>query len=160
MGMRNPLGRKEGGSGRGGRKGGRGKGKKAKEEDEDEGASARLEAKREVLKAADLFRAEGLLKHGLEVCLEGLTVVCDMVIAVEAPVRAHGSGPEGTRRIAKDYFVANGRLIRVWRVCVCVCVCVCGEASAGASTTRSILTRPGCMCSRLCMCHVCVRSYA
>ena len=82
-------------------KGEEGKGKGAKERDENDGG-------REVQKAADLFQAEGLLKHCLETFGRGLTVGT----AVAALVWMHGSGPEA-RRMATEYFVWNCREIQV-----------------------------------------------
>ena len=63
---------------------------------------------REVLKAADMFQAEGLLKHCLEAFGKGLTVGT----AVEGLVWAHGSGPEAARRVAEAYVVAQARAIQ------------------------------------------------
>jgi hypothetical protein len=54
---------------------------------------------REVLTAADLFQAEGLLKHCLEAFGGGLMVGT----AVEALVWAHGSGLEEARRLTAEY---------------------------------------------------------
>jgi hypothetical protein len=64
---------------------------------------------REVLKAADLFQAEGLLKHCLEAFGGGLTVGT----AAEALVWAHLSGPEEARQMATEYFVGKVRQIQV-----------------------------------------------
>jgi hypothetical protein len=75
-GGRGKGGGKGGGKGKGksgskGKSNGKGKGKEAADSEEDEGAGrAALELK--VLKAADLFQAEGLLKH----CLEGFRGGC------------------------------------------------------------------------------------
>ena len=77
-----------------------------KDGDGREGGDAEV---REVLKAADLFQAEGLLMH----CLEAFGGRLAVGTAVEALVWAHGSGPEGARRIATDYFVRKGREIQV-----------------------------------------------
>jgi hypothetical protein len=59
-----------GGRGKGGGKGG---GKEAAGSNDDEGAG-RAALELEVLKAADLFQAEGLFKHCLEGFRRGLTV--------------------------------------------------------------------------------------
>jgi hypothetical protein len=64
---------------------------------------------REVLKAADLFRLEALLEHCVEAFGRGLTVDT----AVEALVWAHSDGPAEARTVATEYFVENGRRIRV-----------------------------------------------
>ena len=102
-----------GGQGRGGGQGGsKGKGKgKGKEAagSEDEVGAGRGALELEVLKAADLFQAEGLLKHCLEAFGGGLTVGT----AVEALVWAHGSGPEEARRVATEYVVMHAKAIKV-----------------------------------------------
>jgi hypothetical protein len=64
---------------------------------------------REVLKAADLFRLEALLEHCVEAFRRGLTVDT----AVGALVWAHIDGPAEARTVATEYFVRNGRRIRV-----------------------------------------------
>jgi hypothetical protein len=64
---------------------------------------------REVLKAADLFRLEALLEHCVEAFRRGLKVDT----AVEALVWAHIDGPAEARTVATEYFVRNGRRIRV-----------------------------------------------
>ena len=69
----------------------------------------RRDLAREVLKAADLFQAEGLLKHSLEAFKTGLRVGS----AVEGLVWAHLKGPEAARQIATEYFVRHGRRVRV-----------------------------------------------
>ena len=66
----------------------------------------------EVLKAADLLRAEGLLQHCLESFRGGMTVAT----AVEELVWAHQEGPAEAREMATDFFVRNRKAIRV-RVC-------------------------------------------
>ena len=63
----------------------------------------------EVLKAADLFQAEGLLKHCLEAFRSGLTVHT----AIEHLVWAHKHGPEEARRLAMAYVVQHIRAIQV-----------------------------------------------
>jgi hypothetical protein len=75
------------------------------EEDE---ATERKALELEVLKAADLFQAEGLLKHCLERFREALTVHT----VVEQLVWAHKSGPEEARALAREYFVAHARAVR------------------------------------------------
>jgi hypothetical protein len=72
---------------------------------------------REVLKAADMLQAEGLFRHCLEAFRGGLTVNT----AIEHLVWAHQGGPTEARDIATEFFVANGRTIRV-RVLGPVCV--------------------------------------
>jgi hypothetical protein len=96
-----------GGKGKGGSKG-KGKGKEAAGSEEDEGSGpAPLEL--EVLKAADLFQAEGLLKH----CLEGFRRALTVHTVVEQLVWAHKRGPAEARAVATEYFVANARAVRV-----------------------------------------------
>ena len=104
-------GGKAGKDGRGGKAKGA-TGKKGKDAgDKDAGGAGQTEV-REVLKAADMFRAEGLLKHCLEAFGKGLTVET----AVEGLVWAHGSGPEAARRVAEAYVVAHFKAIQVWHV--------------------------------------------
>jgi hypothetical protein len=89
-----------------------GKGKEAEDREEEKVVSAeeaRRDVEREVLKAADLFQAEGLLKHSLAAFEKGLTVKT----AVEGLVWAHLEGPEAARQIATEFVVANGRRIQV-----------------------------------------------
>ena len=87
---------------------GKGKGNEAADSEEDEGAGrAALELK--VLKAADLFQAEGLLKH----CLEGFRRALTVHTVVEQLVWAHKCGPAEARAVATEYFVANARAVRV-----------------------------------------------
>jgi hypothetical protein len=64
---------------------------------------------REVLKAADLFRLEALLEHCVEAFRRGLKVDT----AVEELVWAHLFGPAEARTVATEYFVRNGRRIKV-----------------------------------------------
>jgi hypothetical protein len=110
-GGRGKGGGKGGGKGKSGSKGksnGKGKGKEAADSEEEEGAGrAALELK--VLKAADLFQAEGLLKH----CLEGFRRALTVHTVVEQLVWAHKHGPAEARAIATEYFVANARAVRV-----------------------------------------------
>ena len=100
-------GGKGGGKGGGGGKG-KGGGKEAAGSEEDEGAGhAALEL---VMKAAaDLFQAEGLLKHCLEGFRKGLTVHT----VVEQLVWAHTRGPAEARAIATEFFAAHGRAVQV-----------------------------------------------
>jgi hypothetical protein len=105
--------------GQGGRGSGRGKGRgtgtgKEAAGSEDETGTLRASLELEVLKAADLFQAEGLRKHCLEGFRRGLTVHT----AVEQLVWAQARGPAEARAIATEFFVANSRAIRV-RVCGC-----------------------------------------
>ena len=64
---------------------------------------------REVLKAADMLQAEGLLKHCLEAFRGGLTVHT----AIEHLVWAHTEGPEEARGAAMAYVVEHMRAIQV-----------------------------------------------
>jgi len=73
---------------------------------------------REVFKAADLFQAEGLLKH----CLETFRLSLTLHTAVECLVWAHFHGPLQARTIAADYVVQYFKDIQV---CVCVCLHLC-----------------------------------
>jgi hypothetical protein len=70
---------------------------------------------REVLKAADLFRLEALLEHCVEAFRRGLTVDT----AVEGLVWAHLFGPAEARTVATEFFVRNGRRIKVGSICDC-----------------------------------------
>ena len=102
-----------GGKGKSGSKGkgkeaGKGKGKEAADSEEDEGAG-RAALELEVLKAADLFQAEGLLKH----CMEGFRGALTVHTVVEQLVWAHKCGPAEARAVATDFFVAHGRGVRV-----------------------------------------------
>jgi hypothetical protein len=98
-----------GGKGKGGSKGkSKGKGKEAAGSEEDDGAG-RTSLELEVLKAADLFQAEGLLKH----CLEGFRGALTVHTVVEQLVWAHKHGPEEARAVATEFFVAHGRGVRV-----------------------------------------------
>ena len=99
------------GSGKGG-KGAGGDGQKSKEDGEE--ATRRQVLEREVLKAADLFRLEGLLQHCIEAFGRGLKVNT----AIEQLVWAHSDGPAEARTVAKEYFVRNGRRIRVGPICI------------------------------------------
>jgi hypothetical protein len=74
-----------------------------------EEAAAGQVLERAVLKAADLFRVEGLLEHCVEAFGRGLKVKT----AVEQLVWAHNHGPAEARTVATEYFVRNGRRIRV-----------------------------------------------
>ncbi len=105
-------------SGQGGPGGGRvskGKGGKGaggdggKSKGEGEEVMRRQVLEREVLKAADLFRLEALLKHCVEAFGRGLKVDT----AIEQLVWAHLFGPAEARKVATDYFVGNGRRIQV-----------------------------------------------
>ena len=71
-----------------------------------------------MLKAADLFRVEGLLEHCVEAFGRGLKVDT----AVEQLVWAHNHGPAEARTVATEYFVRNGRRIQVDGMCECFCV--------------------------------------
>jgi hypothetical protein len=64
-----------------------------------------------MLKAADLFQAQGLLKH----CLEGFRGGLTVHTVVKQLVWAHkrGPGPAEARAIATEYFVAHGRAVQV-----------------------------------------------
>jgi hypothetical protein len=69
---------------------------------------------REVLKAADLFRLEGLLQHCMEAFSRGLKVNT----AIEQLLWAHSDGPAEARKVATEYFVRNGRRIRVGAILI------------------------------------------
>jgi hypothetical protein len=97
----------EGGAGAGGGNGAGGDG---------EEAAAGQVLEREVLKAADLFRVEGLLEHCVEAFGRGLKVDT----AIEQLVWAHSDGPAEARKVATEYFVRNCRRIRVGTICNCV----------------------------------------
>jgi hypothetical protein len=96
----------EGGAGAGGGNGAGGDG---------EEAAGGQELERAVLKAADLFRVEGLLEHCVEAFGRGLTVNT----AIEQLVWAHSDGPAEARTVANDYFLDHCRRIRVESVCDC-----------------------------------------
>jgi len=64
---------------------------------------------REVLKAADMLQAEGLLQHCLEAFRGGLTVHT----AIEHLVWAHTKGPVEVCGIAMAYVVQHYRAIQV-----------------------------------------------
>ena len=87
---------------------GKSKGKEAAGS-EDEGRAGRGALALEVLKAADLFQAEGLLKH----CLEGFRGALTVHTVVEQLVWAHTRGPAEARAVATEYFIAHGRAVRV-----------------------------------------------
>jgi DNA-binding beta-propeller fold protein YncE len=96
---------------------------------------------REVLKAADLFQAEGLLKHCLEAFRSSLTART----AIEQLVWAHHQGPEEAHRAAISYVELHRKTIQVISLrthasclndacerlsasalaCLCVCVRTC-----------------------------------
>jgi hypothetical protein len=116
----------EGGKGGGGDKGkggskckGKGKGKEVVDT-EDDAAAERTALELEVLKAADLFQAEGLLKHCLERFRGGLTVHT----VAEQLVWAHTRGPEEARAVATEFFAAHCRAIWVRALCA-VCIDFC-----------------------------------
>ena len=88
-----------------GKDNGKGKGAAGSEEDEEAGREA-LEL--EVLKAADLFQAEGLLKH----CLEGFRGALTVHTVVEQLLWAHKRGPAEARAVATEFFAAHGRDVR------------------------------------------------
>jgi hypothetical protein len=71
---------------------------------------------REVLKAADLFRVEGLLEHCVEAFGRGLKVST----AIEQLVWAHSDGPAEARKVGTEFFVRNCRRIRVGTIYSCV----------------------------------------
>jgi hypothetical protein len=76
---------------------------------EGEGAVGSKGLVREVLKAADMLQAEGLLKHCLEAFRGGLTVHT----AIEHLVWAHKHGPEEARGLAMAYAAKVFRAIQV-----------------------------------------------
>jgi hypothetical protein len=103
---------KRGGKGGGGGKGkGKGKSKEAAGSEDDEGGG-RAALELEVLKAADLFQAEGLLKH----CLEGFRGGLTVHTVVEQLVWAHTCRPEEARAVATEFFAAHccAILVRIW----------------------------------------------
>ena len=99
---------------------------------------------REVLKAADMLQAEGLLKHCLEAFRGSLTVHT----AIEHLVWAHTKGPEEACGIAMTYVVQNYRAIQVtraWRAPRSQPVqgfCVWPKASAAAILTKVMFRAP------------------
>ena len=62
-----------------------------------------------MLQAADLFQAEGLLKH----CLETFRLSLTLHTAVECLVWAHLHGPLQARTLAAEYVVRHGKAIQV-----------------------------------------------
>ena len=85
---------------------------------EGEEAAAGQVLERAVLKAADLFRVEGLLEHCVEAFGRGLKVNT----AVEQLVWAHNHGPAEARTVATEYFVRNGLRIQVGAMCEYICL--------------------------------------
>jgi hypothetical protein len=83
---------------------------------EGEEAAAGQVLERAVLKAADLFRVEGLLEH----CVEAVGRGFKEDTAVERLVWAHNHGPAEARTVATEYFVHNFRRIQVGAMCECV----------------------------------------
>jgi hypothetical protein len=87
---------------------------------------------REVLKAADMLQAEGLLKHCLEAFRGGLTVHT----AIEHLVWAHKHGPEEARGFAMAYVVQHIKTIQVTEAgrplhrCLCRSSRICPVLSA------------------------------
>ena len=81
-----------------------------------EEAAAGQVLEREVLKAADLFRVEGLLEH----CVEAFGRRLKVDTAIEQLVWAHSDGPAEARKVATEYFVRNCRRIRVGTIYNCV----------------------------------------
>ena len=73
---------------------------------------------RAVLKAADLFRVEGLLEHCVEAFGRGFKVNT----TVAQLVWAHNHGPAEEHIVVTEYFARNGRRIQVDGMCVCFCV--------------------------------------
>ncbi len=107
------------GRGKGGRvAGGGGEGEKGKDTVDGVEAAAGQLLERAVLKAADLFRAEGLLEHCVEAFGRGLKV--DMT--VEQLVWSHNHGSVEARTVATEYFVRNDLRIQVGVMCDIVCV--------------------------------------
>ena len=106
-------GPQQGGSskGRGGAQSGdTGKGKgKEEEESENKGRVGCGALELEVLKAADLFQAEGLLRH----CLEGFRGALTVQTVVEQLVWAHTCGPAEARAVATEYFIAHFHAVKV-----------------------------------------------
>jgi hypothetical protein len=109
-----------GGGGKGKGKGSKGKGGNdgGKSKGNGEEATRRQVLEREVLKAADLFRLEGLLQHCIEAFSRGLKVTT----VIEELVWAHSDGPAEARKVATQYFVRNCRRIRVGTIYNCVSI--------------------------------------
>ena len=99
---------------------------------EGEGAAGGNGLVREVLKAADMLQAEGLLKHCLEAFRGGLTVHT----AIEHLVWAHTHGPEEARGLAMAYVVQHIKTIQVTEAGqplqrgLCLSSCICPVLSA------------------------------
>jgi hypothetical protein len=99
---------------------------------EGEGAAGGNGLVREVLKAADMLQAEGLLKHCLEAFRCGLTVNT----AIENLVWAHTHGPEEARGLAMAYVVQHIKTIQVTEAGqplqrgLCLSSCICPVLSA------------------------------
>jgi len=108
-------GGKDGKGGKGGKGGGKGKGGAGSKgaatiKGGEDGEAARRQAMaREVFKAADLFQAEGLLKH----CLETFCLSLTLRTAVECLVWAHLHGPLQARTLAADYVARHFKAIQV-----------------------------------------------
>jgi hypothetical protein len=71
------------------------------------GRGGRAALELEVLKAADLFQAEGLLKH----CLEGFRGALTVHTVIEQLVWSHKRGPEEARGVATEFFATHGRAV-------------------------------------------------
>ena len=102
---------------------------------------------REVLKAADLFQVEGLLKHCLEAFRSSLTTRT----AIEQLAWAYDQGPEQARSAAISYVELHRKTIQVMSFrthascrimrasacfCPCVFVCVCVRTCKMLCATR------------------------
>ena len=151
-------GRGNGGSSKGGQGGaggskGKGKGKsKGKEAagSEDEGRAGRGSLALEVLKAADMLQAEGLLKHCLEAFRGGLTVHT----AIEHLVWAHTEGPEEARGAAMAYVVQHIKGIKVRSVHPTpgfACVCLLLRQLRSVCATGRVMRGTRWPCSRRCL---------
>jgi hypothetical protein len=113
---------KGGGNGEGGGTG-KGKGKEEAGGEDDKGA-VRTALELAVLKAADLFQAERLLKHYLEGFRSGLSVHK----VVEQLVWVHKDGPAEARTVATEFLLTHSSVIRV---CCCRLACFIDDVSGG-----------------------------
>jgi hypothetical protein len=145
----NDAGGGGGASGRAGNggKGGKGKGKGKVGGGEGQGGAAGVGGEgeraaggngllREVLKAADMLQAEGLLRHCLEAFGGGLTVHT----AIEHLVWAHKHGPEEARGLAIAYVVRHIKTIQVTELLVMNAMFVYHASCADAHRARCSLT--------------------
>jgi len=117
-------GRGKGGGNGGGGGTGKGKGKEEAGGEDDKGA-VRTALELAVLKATELFQAEGvLLKHYLEGFRSGLSVHK----VVEQLVWVHNDGPAEARTVATEFLATHSSVIRV---CCCRLACFIDDVSGG-----------------------------